>query len=942
LTGLGEWAFAENPSLTSVTMGSSVTVVSNYAFQNDVSLTSVTFGSLVSIIGNWSFDGATALRNVIIPATVTYIGPGAYGGNGNLKSVTFAGAPPVSTGNHNQYPGFWAADSNTPSLGNVANVAVYFAPEFAVPGFAGGFTAPVWEGYHTSLVPVIVGQFSYEIVSGTEVALVGNTLVAPTDLTIPSSVTIGGNDYTVASIGFGAFRNSSSLTAVTIPTSVTKIGQRSFSGHPSLTSVTFVGAPPTTITVAGDLASLGTAVGLKVHFSPEFLAPSFVGGFTLPWWQGYVTGIIPFVETPTPTILGTTTVAEILTADVGSWSPTAESVTYLWMRAGTPIDRATSSIYRLQAADLGQHISVRVTAVASGYVTTSMTSAETDAVAIATFALTPLPTMLGTTLGATLVGQRLTAVSGAWSPSAAFTCLWLRNGVPIARATGSSYLLGAADMGAQITVQLTASRAGYTTVEVTSLPTETILAAPFAVAPTPTISGLASGVAIVGQRLTAVAGVWSPTAIFSYVWKRDGVAISGAIGGGYTLVAADAGKQISVQTTGSRTGYVTGVRTSTETSAVVIAAFALTPVPTISGLTSGGALVGQRLTAVAGAWLPSAAFTCVWLRNGVPIIGATGSSYLLGAADLGKKISVQLTGLRGGYASVVVTSLQTETIGMAPFAVAPTPTISGLASGVAIVGQRLTAVVGVWSPTAIFSYVWKRDGVAISGAIGGGYTLVAADAGKQISVQTTGSRTGYVTGVRTSTETSAVVIAAFALTPVPTISGLTSGGALVGQRLTAVAGAWLPSAAFTCVWLRNGVPIIGATGSSYLLGAADVGAQITVQLTASRAGYTTVEVMSLPTETILAAPFATAPVPTISGTVKVGQRLTSIPGTWSPSASFTYAWKRDGVAVPGAIGGGYTLTAADLGRRMTVELTGSRAGYITMRQTSALTVTVTR
>jgi hypothetical protein len=645
LTGLGEWAFAENPSLTSVTMGSSVTIVSNYAFQNDVSLTSVTFGSLVSIIGNGAFEGATALRNVTIPSTVTYIGPGAYGGNGNLKSVTFAGAPPVSTGIHNQYPGFWAADSNTPSLGNVANVAVYFAPEFAVPGFAGGFTAPVWEGYQSALPSTIVNNLVYDILSGTEVALVGNTLVAPTNLTIPSSVTIGGNDYTVASIGFGAFHNSSTLTAVTIPASVTKIGQRAFSGNPSLTSVTFVGAPPATITVAGELASLGTAVGLKVHFSQEFLAPSFMGGFTLPWWQGYVTGIIPFVENPTPATVGQT-----LSVDPGPWSPVADSFSYQWKRGGVAIENATASTYTLKAGDFGRAVTVTVTAMKDGHATTPITSAGTALVLAGPFVLAPLPTISGTMSA----GQRLSVVPGIWSPSASFTYVWKRGGVPIVGATRNNYVVTVADGGSQITVEVTGSRVGFQTASKTSLETVAVAASAFVAAPNPTISGTA----ILGQRLTIGRGVWSPSAALTYAWKRDNVEVVGATRNNYVLGTADIGKKISVVVSGSKTGYETTLKESAQTAAVAGASFVTAPTPVITG----AARVGQKLGIDRGIWSPSACIAFVWKRNGDTISGAVNSSYRLTIADLGAKITVELTGSRNGFQPTAKVSAPSATV----------------------------------------------------------------------------------------------------------------------------------------------------------------------------------------------------------------------------------------------------------------------------------------
>ena len=58
------------------------------------------------------------------------------------------------------------------------------------------------------------------------------------EVVIPSSITVEGKEYTVASIGSSAFAWCSDLTSVTIPNSVTSIGESAFRECSSLTSVT--------------------------------------------------------------------------------------------------------------------------------------------------------------------------------------------------------------------------------------------------------------------------------------------------------------------------------------------------------------------------------------------------------------------------------------------------------------------------------------------------------------------------------------------------------------------------------------------------------------------------------------------------------------------------------------------------------------------------------
>ena len=82
-------------------------------------------------------------------------------------------------------------------------------------------------------------------------------------------------------------------------------------------------------------------------------------------------------------------------------------------------------------------------------------------------------------------------------------------------------------------------------------------------------------------------------------------------------------------------------------------ALTATPVPTVSGT----AKVGKSLTAKAGSWKPAkVTLKYQWLRDGQPIAKATKSSYKLVKADAGRKITVQVTGSKSGYASVTKTS----------------------------------------------------------------------------------------------------------------------------------------------------------------------------------------------------------------------------------------------------------------------------------------------
>lgn len=81
--------------------------------------------------------------------------------------------------------------------------------------------------------------------------------------------------------------------------------------------------------------------------------------------------------------------------------------------------------------------------------------------------------------------------------------------------------------------------------------------------------------------------------------------------------------------------------------------------------------------------------------------------------------------------------------------------------------------------------------------------------------------------------------------------------------------------------------------------------------------------------------------PTISGTAKVGAKLTAIRGTWQPSGvTYTYQWYRGSAKISGATKKSYTLTKADKGAQIKVRVTGKKSGYATVSKHSALTAKV--
>ena len=85
---------------------------------------------------------------------------------------------------------------------------------------------------------------------------------ATSSVTIPATITTGGNTYSVTSIENYAFRNVTNLTSITIPASVTAVGGAAFKSCSSLSVIRFLGNAPTFVvgldTVFGPAAGGGT------------------------------------------------------------------------------------------------------------------------------------------------------------------------------------------------------------------------------------------------------------------------------------------------------------------------------------------------------------------------------------------------------------------------------------------------------------------------------------------------------------------------------------------------------------------------------------------------------------------------------------------------------------------------------------------------------------
>ncbi|GAB4009626.1 hypothetical protein GCM10028772_27070 [Nocardioides ultimimeridianus] len=264
---------------------------------------------------------------------------------------------------------------------------------------------------------------------------------------------------------------------------------------------------------------------------------------------------------------------------------------------------------------------------------------------------------------------------------------------------------------------------------------------------TPTISGTAQ----VGRSLTASAGSWGPDGVATaFQWRADGVALNGETGTSLALTPALLGKAITVSVTGSLPGYATATKTSAATAAVAPGALAGTT-PIISGTPR----VGAKLMVTAGAWGPGTVqLAYQWFAGGVVIPGASSTTLQLKSTQVGKPITVAVTGREIGYADLALTSAAT-----APVAVGNISPGKPKIVGVAKVGRTLTVATGTWlagDGVPRLRYQWLANGAPIAGRTGRTLPLGSRLRGKRISVRVTASAAGYAVKAVTSAATTRV------------------------------------------------------------------------------------------------------------------------------------------------------------------------------------------
>jgi len=431
-----------------------------------------------------------------------------------------------------------------------------------------------------------------------------------------------------------------------------------------------------------------------------------------------------------------------------------------------------------------------------------------------------------------------------------------------------------------------------------------------------------TGVAVVGEKLTAVSGSWTgtPPISLSLAWQRCDASgggctsIDGQTGTTYLATIDDVSRTLRVlekATNGEGSASAQSARTAVVTGIT-------TPVSTGDPVVSGASFEGSTLSTTTGTWSgTSLAFGYQWVRcgadGGLPdgsncpsIPGATESSYTLVAADIGHRLRVQVTASNPA-GTATAASNPSALVEQSTTTGPPRSVVEPSISGTLVLGRILFASIGTWAgETPIsFAYQWMRCGAdggvsdasncaAISGADTSSYTLATDDVGARLRIRITASNS---LGMQTVASNATAAVQSSPTTPsqapTNTRSPLIFGLPVRGEQLTSSVGLWTGTTplVFSYRWLRcpasggqasgsDCTAITGATGTQYELTADDVGRRTRVQVTARNTlGSATATSDATALVTATGSPPPPPPTPLPPGSIRLPDGKYSIPVT---------------------------------------------------------------
>lgn len=193
--------------LANVNISKGVTRISDHMFEACLNLRNITIPDSVKSIGDSAFSQCK-IASVDIPNSVTEIGSYAFANNYSIKSIVIPNSVVRIDKN---------AFTNSPNLREIRIPDKESGSILGAPWGASNATV-YWKNFK------LINDFCIDTKTGSIVKYTGTE----TNLIIPSSFNIEGQDYQISKINENALRGNSSVKTITIQNGITSIGKGAF------------------------------------------------------------------------------------------------------------------------------------------------------------------------------------------------------------------------------------------------------------------------------------------------------------------------------------------------------------------------------------------------------------------------------------------------------------------------------------------------------------------------------------------------------------------------------------------------------------------------------------------------------------------------------------------------------------------------------------------
>ena len=534
--------------------------------------------------------------------------------------------------------------------------------------------------------------------------------------------------------------------------------------------------------------------------------------------------------------------------------------TYQWKKGGVDIPGATGSSLAFAPAALADTGSYTVVVTNAGGSTTSA-------------AATLTVNAVGPTIASQPASQTVTA------PATATFTVAANGTTPLAY----QWRLGGVDIpGANAAIYTTGTEGVYTVVVTGPAASVTSNPATLTVIVLPSFTSPAAQSVIAGSAFQFAV---SPTGTLpiTYQWSRNNVAIPGATGSSYGLASA------SVGDAGSYTVAVTNPAGTVTSAAAVLTVVVPAVAPIVTAPASQTVAFGgaTSFSVVASGTAP---FTYQWLRNNVAIPGATAATYALASA--------QLTDA-GSYTVVVTNAVAATTSAAAALTVTSSaPTISSQPASLTLLAGSTASFSVSAAGAPPLTYAWSKDGALLGQFRGPAITI------NGVTALNAGSYSVVVSNAAGSTPSSAATLTVNT-PPIITTAPLTQN-VIAGANVTFTAAA-TGSGTLTFQWSKDGVNL-GSPGATLALPAVALTDSGNYAVTVTSAfGTVTSNPALLTVRAAQIAPSITTPPAAASVVTGSTATFTVVA---AGSAPLTYQWRKDGIALAGAVGATLTIPNA--------------------------------